>query len=100
MIMYAALYDFASGCTFSIAPAKVANTSPDLLIIGAPVRSLYALLAVGALVGSPITGAIVKAQGGGYEGLTGYSGAALMIGVGFVAVARGVLGEWKLWAKV
>jgi hypothetical protein len=78
----------------------VASISPDMSKIGARNGSLYALSAVGALIGSPIAGAIVKAQGGGYEGLIGFSGAALMVGVGFAAVARGVLVEWKLLAKV
>lgn len=100
LIVYAALYGFASGCTFSIIPAMVAKISPDMSKIGARVGSLYAFSAVGALIGSPIAGAIVNAQGGGYDGLIAFSGASLMVGVGFAAVARGVLGEWKLLAKV
>ncbi|OAK93457.1 monocarboxylate permease-like protein [Phaeosphaeriaceae sp. SRC1lsM3a] len=100
LIAYAALYGFTSGCTFSIIPAMVASITSDMRKIGARIGTLYALSAVGALVGSPIAGAIVKRQGGDFEGLIVFSGTSIMVGVVLAIVSRWMIVGAKLKAKV
>jgi MFS family permease len=87
LIVFSALYGYTSGCTFSIIPAMVAKLS-DPREIGVRNGALYAVSAVGVLVGSPIAGAISNAQNGGFSGLIIFSGVNLLIGTGFVILSR------------
>jgi MFS family permease len=99
IILFSILYGFASGCTFSIIPAMVASIS-DIRKLGTRVGSLYAVSAVGALIGSPIAGAIVIKQGSGFEGLIIFSGVGLLIGTGLAVASRQALVGGKLITKV
>ena len=96
LIVYAALYGFASGCTLSIIPAMVASIS-DVRKLGTRNGSLYAVAAVGVLVGSPIGGAIVNDQAGHFSGMIVFCGVALLLGAGFAIMARHALVgfHWK-----
>lgn len=87
LIVYAALYGFASGCTLSIIPAMVATIS-DVRKLGVRTGALYAFSSVGALVGSPIAGAIVNDQHGGFSGLIIFCGVALLVGTAFAVASR------------
>jgi MFS family permease len=98
-IAYAVLYGFTSGCTLSILPAMVASFS-DVTKLGTRSGALYAVSAFGALIGSPIAGAIVKTQNGRYQGLIVLSGVALLIGTGFAVGARQALVGRKIFVKV
>ncbi|KAF4968459.1 hypothetical protein FSARC_4153 [Fusarium sarcochroum] len=97
VIVYAVLYGFTSGCTLSIVPAMVASMS-DVRSIGSRNGSLYAVSAVGALIGSPIAGAIVSDQGGEeFSGLIVFCGVSILIGAVFAGMSRHALVglEWK-----
>jgi MFS family permease len=100
LIVFSALYGFTSGCVFSIIPAMVASITSDLSKMGTRVGSLYAVSAVGALIGSPVAGAIVNRQGGKYEGLIVFSGVGLVVGTVLAIAARQVLVGGKIKAKV
>jgi MFS family permease len=98
-IAYGVLYGFTSGCTFSIIPAMVASFS-DVTKLGTRSGAMYAVSAFGALIGSPIAGAIVKTQHGSYQGLIVLSGVALLVGTGFAIAARQALVGGKTIVKV
>jgi MFS family permease len=100
LITFSAIYGFASGCTFSIVPAMVASITSDMSKLGTQVGALYAVSAVGALIGSPVAGRIIGGMGGRYEGLIAFSGASLMVGVGLAVAARGSIVGGKVWVKV
>jgi MFS family permease len=87
LIVYACLYGFASGCTLSIIPAMVATIS-DIRKLGVRNGSLYALSAVGVLIGSPSAGAIVNDQHGSFSGLIIFCGVSLLIGTAFAIASR------------
>jgi MFS family permease len=99
IIVFSILYGFVSGCTLSIIPAMVASIS-DIRQLGVRAGSLYAVSAVGALVGSPIGGAIVNRQGGGFTGLAAFSGVALLVGMALAAASRQALVGKNILAKV
>jgi MFS family permease len=100
LIVFSALYGFTSGCVFSIIPAMVASISTDMSKLGTRLGSIYAVSAVGALIGSPVAGAIVNRQHGKYEGLIVFSGVALVVGTVLAVGARQVLVGRKLRVKV
>lgn len=77
LVVFAVLYGFASGLTLSTIPALVASFS-DIRTLGLRVGTLYAFSAFGTLFGSPIAGAIVTSQGGGYSGLKIFCGVTLI----------------------
>lgn len=77
IIAFAVLYGFASGLTLAIIPALVAAIS-DIRKLGFRVGTLYAFSSFGALFGSPIAGAIVTSQNGGYSGLKIFCGVMLI----------------------
>jgi MFS family permease len=76
IIVFAVLYGFASGLMLAIIPALVASIS-DIQKLGFRIGTLYAFSAFGVLFGSPIAGAIVTSQHGGYSGLKIFCGIAL-----------------------
>lgn len=87
IIVFAALYGFASGCTLSIIPAMVATLS-DIRKLGVRTGALYAFSSVGVLIGSPIAGAIENRQHGGFSGLIIFCGVGLLIGTAFAVMSR------------
>ncbi|KAK0383945.1 hypothetical protein NLU13_8036 [Sarocladium strictum] len=94
-IVYAVLYGFTSGCTFSILPAMVASMS-DVKQMGTRTGSMYALSAFGVLTGSPIAGAISK---NGFSGLIIFCGVLLLAGTLFAGLSRLKLTGLRLLAK-
>ncbi|KAI8944139.1 major facilitator superfamily domain-containing protein [Xylaria longipes] len=87
IVVFAVLYGFASGLTLAIIPALVASIS-DIQKLGFRVGTLYAFSSFGTLFGSPIAGAIVSAQHGGYSGLKIFCGLSLIIGGVFIIISR------------
>ena len=99
LIVYAALYGFASGCTLSIIPAMVATLS-DVRQLGVRNGALYSFSAFGVLIGSPIAGAIVKDENGGFSGLKIFCGVALLIGTVFAILSRAAQVGLKLKKRI
>ncbi|KAG4437314.1 hypothetical protein IFR05_007210 [Cadophora sp. M221] len=87
IIVFAVLYGFASGLTLAIIPALVASIS-DIQKLGFRVGALYAFSSFGALFGSPVAGAIVTSQHGGYSGLKIFCGVTLIAGGVFIVFSR------------
>jgi MFS family permease len=98
IIVFVILYGFASGCFFSIIMAMVAQVS-DIRKIGVRTGSLYIIASVGALIGSPIAGAIAGAGDKGFLGLTIFSGVLLTLGAVLVGYSRVLQTGWMLKAK-
>jgi MFS family permease len=87
LIVFAALYGLTSGTVLSIFPALVAQIS-DVRELGARTGALYAVSSFGVLVGSPIAGAIVTRENGGFSGLKIFCGVTLLVGAAFVFFSR------------
>lgn len=90
IIVFTALFGFASGGFVSLMSALIAHVS-DIRQIGIRTGTGMAVMSFGALTGSPIAGAIVQSQGGGYLGLQLFCGLCMLTSVVIFAVARGVL---------
>jgi predicted MFS family arabinose efflux permease len=99
IIVFGALYGFASGCTFSIIAALVAQIS-DVRELGARIGLMYAVSSIGVLVGSPIAGAIVTSQNGGFSGLKIFAGVTLLASAVFVTLSRVYQAGWSIKKKI
>ncbi|KAF2147540.1 uncharacterized protein K452DRAFT_199557, partial [Aplosporella prunicola CBS 121167] len=92
LLAFAILYGFGSGAVVSLAPALVAQIS-DVRAIGVRSGAFFAVVALAALAGSPIGGAIVGG-GNGFAYMKVFCGVVQVVGTGFIAAARVRLGGW------
>lgn len=100
IIVFVVIFGFSSGGFISLGPALIGQITPDLSQIGTRIGAVFACQSVGALIGSPIGGAIVSAQGGDYIGLQLFCGCCFLVGAGILIVARFVLAGVSLKKKV
>ncbi|KAI9670071.1 MAG: hypothetical protein M1829_004798 [Trizodia sp. TS-e1964] len=99
LIVFAALYGVGSGAFVSMQPALVAQIS-DIRMIGVRNGTLFAIISLAALAGSPIGGQLVLLDGGGFRSLQIFCGVVMMAGsFGFV-LARIKLAGLKIAVKV
>ncbi|KAI5466826.1 major facilitator superfamily domain-containing protein [Mariannaea sp. PMI_226] len=95
ILVFAIIFGFSSGGFVSLGPTLIAQIS-DIREIGTRVGTAFAIQSFGALTGSPIGGAIVKAQNGDYVGLQLFCGCTMMAGVAVVIVARYLQAGFKI----
>ncbi|MCJ1376027.1 hypothetical protein MMC20_007265 [Loxospora ochrophaea] len=92
-IVFSALYGFSSGAFISMIPACVAQIS-DIRQIGTRTGTMFAILSIGALIGNPIGGAMVAAEGGAFTHAKIFSGVLILAGAtGFVATRTSIVGR-------
>lgn len=102
LIGFSVLYGLLAGFVISLCPTCVAHISPPTEI-GARVGLMYAAVALFALAGPPINGALIANKGGDREGYRDsglFSGAAVALSLSIVIVARMRIAKGKLRAKV
>ncbi|ORY83514.1 major facilitator superfamily domain-containing protein [Leucosporidium creatinivorum] len=89
LIVWAILFGFASGTQVSMAPACIASITENMNTIGIRMAMCYLCVAVVALPGTPIAGALISAQGGEtYLGAACFAGGCVGIGAMFFLIAR------------
>ncbi|KAF2476190.1 MFS general substrate transporter [Lindgomyces ingoldianus] len=98
-IAFAALYGFASGAYVSLAPAQIAFIS-KVEQIGIRVGMLFSIVSFAGLAGSPIAGAIVSRDHGGFDGLCIFAGVMLLAGATMFVFTRAIVAEYKIFVKV
>jgi MFS family permease len=87
IIVFLIIFGFSSGGFISLGPACIAQIC-DIRQIGTRTGAAYAVMAFGALTGSPIGGAIVSAQHGDFLGLQLFCGFSMLLSVFFFVAAR------------
>ncbi|KAM0723800.1 hypothetical protein Q7P37_000790 [Cladosporium fusiforme] len=94
---FAVLFGFWSGAAISLTPVCIAQVC-KVEEVGRRVGTSFSISSIAALVGVPIGGAIIDADGGGYTGLVIFAGGLYILAViGFV-VARFVAGPKRVMA--
>lgn len=100
IIVFTAVFGFASGGFVSLVTPLVAQIS-DIRQIGVRTGVALAVMSFGALTGSPIAGAIVQRDDGGYLGLQIFCGCCMLASVGAYGAARAMQDRGRrLVAKV
>lgn len=97
-ILFAAFYGFSSGAFVSLAPALVAQIS-DIRQIGVRTGSMFMVISIAALVGSPIGGQLIIEDNGNYLHLQIFCGVMMAAGSCVFIAARMSLAGLK-WKKV
>ncbi|KFY89649.1 hypothetical protein V500_05568 [Pseudogymnoascus sp. VKM F-4518 (FW-2643)] len=89
IFVFGLLYGFVSGGVISLAPPCVAALGDgDVANMGAMMGGLCFSIALGALTGLPILGAIKDADGDRFRNVIVFSGCVLILGGFFIGVAR------------
>lgn len=99
LVVFAILYGYFSGAFVSLPPAVVASITEDMSHFGTRMGMLFFLCSIGVLVGTPIAGALITADGGSYVHAQIYSGILLLASCAFGAAARFIKTGAKLKAK-
>jgi MFS family permease len=97
LITVAILYGFFSGGLVALPPAAVASMTPDLTTLGGRLGVVFVAMAFASLIGSPVTGAIVQAQNGSYDGARIWAGVTMIVGSFVFFLARMAKSKWTLW---
>ncbi|KKY39070.1 putative mfs transporter [Diaporthe ampelina] len=101
IIVFALLYGFCSGGFVSLgAPCVVSLAEGKMDEIGLKIGGFCLAIALGALTGLPIEGAIKDSQGDSFVGLMIFAGVSMVLGGTFHGAARILKGGWKPTAKV
>lgn len=101
VIIFALLYGFVSGGFVSLGPPCVVSLSDDRVDdIGVKLGGFCLGIALGALTGLPIEGAIKDREGNLFTGLMCFSGISMILGGFCVLAARVHKGGAQFWLKV
>jgi MFS family permease len=87
IIIFAGFYGFFSGAFVSLGPAIVAQIS-EIRQIGVRVGTVYLLVSIAALTGSPIAGALVAQDHSNFEWLQVFCGVTMVVGTALFIAAR------------
>jgi len=98
-IVFAPLFGFFSGAAIGLTPALIAQVSP-IKEIGIRTGTVFAAGSIGALTGSPIGGALITRDNGGFLYLQLFGGIVCLIGCAFFLAARINVGGLDLKKKV
>ncbi|KAF4952565.1 hypothetical protein FGADI_6636 [Fusarium gaditjirri] len=101
IIVFALLFGFASGGFVSPGPPCVVSLAEDRINdIGFKLGGFCLAIALGALTGLPIEGAIKDREGDRFTGLMCFAGASMLLGSFCIATARVFKGGARLCKKI
>ncbi|KAJ3537313.1 hypothetical protein NM208_g6365 [Fusarium decemcellulare] len=93
--LFTVFFGFWSGAAVSLTPVCISRVC-RIQDYGKRNGTTFCIAGFGALIGIPIAGAIVEANGGSYTGLIVFSGVLYMSAFIAFILARGVAGGWNL----
>ncbi|KAI2469146.1 MFS general substrate transporter [Annulohypoxylon bovei var. microspora] len=85
---WACVYGVAAGSLQSLFPAGLSSLTTDLRKQGTRMGMVFTIVSFAVLTGNPLAGAIIGAMGGRYYGAQAFTGACLLVGMGFLVAAR------------
>lgn len=99
IILFSTFYGFSSGAFVSLAPALIAQIS-DIRQIGMRTGTMFAVISLAALTGSPIGGVLLSREGGQYLYLQIFCGVMMIAGSTIFVLARVSVGGPGLKTKI
>jgi MFS family permease len=99
LYVWAVFYGMAAGGIQSLFPAGLSSLTPDLRKAGIRLGMAFSITSFATLIGPPISGAIITASGGSYQGAQVFAGVLMLVGMLFMVAAkvvrmRRVKGTW------
>lgn len=81
-------------------PPSLGSLTKDLSKMGVRFGMVFSICAFALLIGQPLAGALIEANGGGYLYAQMYAGACMMMGVIFMVTARTRIVGWNLKVNI
>ncbi|KAJ6256539.1 hypothetical protein Dda_8401 [Drechslerella dactyloides] len=100
MLVFVVLYGFFSGVFISLPPASVASITPDVTYFGVRMGMMFSIASVGSLTGTPISGALIHAQGGNLDTARVWSGCIMLFSAALIIAARINASGWRWRYKI
>jgi MFS family permease len=94
LVVFAVLIGFTNGAYVALVSALVAQIS-DLKQIGTRNGTNWFMYGVGALIGTPVSGALIQEDRGGYLYVQIFSGVAMLISTSLFVLSRTVQVGWS-----
>jgi MFS family permease len=88
LMAFALLYGFFSGSFVSLPPSTLVALSPDLSKVGTRIGMCFGFSGIGALIGSPVGGALLNLHTGKYVHMQIFCGVVMFIGCVMLVIAR------------
>ena len=95
---FAVLFGFWSGAAISLTPVCIGQVC-QTEDYGKRTGTAFSIASIGALIGIPLAGVVMRADDGSYKGLIVFAGAVYAGGMGMFIVVRCMVTGWKLRAK-
>ncbi|TEA12153.1 MFS transporter asaE [Colletotrichum sidae] len=103
LYVWTALYGIATGAIQSLMPAGLGTLTADPRKQGTRMGMTFTIISFAVLIGQPMAGAIISANGGSYVGAQVYAGTCLLAGMCFLVAARTARARRSgklLWIKI
>lgn len=94
-IVFALLYGCFSGSFVSVPPAVISSITKDMSKIGARLSLCFFISGFAVLAGTPIAGALISREKGGFLGAQLFAGVCILLGAVFIAWSRHIAGGNK-----
>jgi predicted MFS family arabinose efflux permease len=88
LIVFALLYGFFSGSFVSLPPSVLVALSPDLSKVGTRIGMSFSVSSLGALIGSPVGGALLNLHTGHYVRMQVFCAVAMLFACAMLIMAR------------
>ncbi|GAA5996082.1 hypothetical protein JCM5350_007006 [Sporobolomyces pararoseus] len=95
VVAFSSLFGITSGCYVSMMPATVASMTKNMGEVGHRTATMFLIISITALTGTPITGAIIVRENGSYIGAMCCSGVFVLVGSVFNAASWWVVSREK-----
>ncbi|GAA5934502.1 MCT family MFS transporter [Sporobolomyces koalae] len=95
VVVFSVLFGIASGAYVSMMPATVASMTKNMAEVGHRTATMFLVVSITALTGTPITGAIIVREGGSYIGAFVCSGVFVLVGTAFIMASWWVVSREK-----
>jgi len=99
IIAFSAIYGASSGGLISLQSACVAQITPNVGMVGIKIGVLMALSSFSVLTGSPIGGALIEHNHGGWGSFISFS-AAIVMGGAFILLASRFFVDKNMWKTI
>lgn len=97
--VWVVFYGLGAGAFQSLFPSVIAAYSSDITKTGTRLGMAFTVIGFSALVGGPISGALLQAGQGNYTVPQSWAASSMMIGTGLCVTARCIKHGWKVWIR-
>ncbi|CZT47388.1 related to monocarboxylate transporter [Rhynchosporium secalis] len=100
LLLFDIFYGFLLASGQGMLPPSLGSLTKDLSKMGVRLGMVFSICGFALLIGQPLAGALIEANGGGYLYAQMYSGTCMMLGVVFMVAARTRIVGWNLKVKI